>query len=57
MLFAGKILTAYKISTVDFYLEVLSREGREESGELVSWVLGLVESVFNGGISTFLNQI
>jgi len=36
------------------FLEVLSREGREESGELVSWVLGLVESVFNGGISTFV---
>ena len=40
----------------DIYLEVLSREGREESRELVSGELRLVESVFNGGISTFLKE-
>jgi len=39
-----------------FYLEVLSREGWEESREFVSWELGLVESVFNGGVSTFLKD-
>ena len=41
---------------VNSYLEVRSGEGREESGELVAGVLGLVESVFDGGVSTFLNK-
>jgi hypothetical protein len=48
--------TVCKISDANIHLEVLSREGREESRELVSGELGLVESVFNGGISTFLKE-
>ena len=50
------IKTVSKMPQADIYLEILSREGREESRELVSGELRLVESVFNGGISTFLKE-